>query len=64
MVVCQSLLIEDASINICFVAGRKSIVVLSWALVVAVCLYVNASVSFALKMSSVTTPDYEKLSTW
>ena len=29
MVVCQSLLIEDASINVCFVAGRKSIVVLA-----------------------------------
>ena len=64
LVVCQSLLIEDASINVCFVAGRKSIVVLAWALVVAVCLSANASVSIALKMSSVTTPDFEKLLTW
>ena len=64
MVVCQSFLFEDASINVCFVAGRKSIVVQAWALVVAVCLSGNASVSFALKMSSVTTPIFEKLSTW
>ena len=64
MVVCQSLLIEDASINICFVVGRKSIVVLAWAIVVAVCLSANASVSIALEMSSVITPIFEKLSTW
>ena len=64
MVVWQSLLIEDASINICFVAGTKSIVVLAWALVVAVCLSANATVSIAVKMSSVTTQDFEKLSTW
>ena len=47
-----------------FVAGRKSIVVLAWALVVAECLSANASVSIAVKTSSVTTPDFEKLSTW
>ena len=64
MVVRQSLLIEDASIDVCFVAGRKSIVVLAWAIVVAVCLSANASVSIALEMSSVTTPIFEKLSTW
>ena len=64
LVVCQSLSIEDASINVCLVAGRKSIVVVAWALVIAVCLSANASSSIALKMSSVTTPDFEKLSTW
>ena len=65
LVVCQSLSIEDASINVCSVAARKSIVVPAWALVVTVCLInVNASVSFALKMSSFTTPDLEKLSIW
>ena len=64
VVVWQSLLIEDATINVCFVAGRKSIVVLAWALVVAVCLSANATVSIAVKMSSVTTQDFEKLSTW
>ena len=62
MVGCQSLLIEYASINVCFVAGRKSIVVLAWALVVAVCLSANASVSIALKIRSVTTLIFEKLS--
>ena len=60
MVVCQSLLIGDASINVCFVTGRKSIAVLAWALVVSVCLSANASVSIALKMSSVTTPELLK----
>ena len=64
MVVSQSLLIEDTSINVCSVAARKSIVVLAWALVVAVCLSANASVSIAVKMSSVTTQDFEKLSKW
>ena len=64
LVVCQSLSIEDASINVCLVAGRKSIVVVAWALVIAVCLSANASSSIALKMSSVTTPDFDKLSTW
>ena len=64
LVVCQSLSIEDASINVCLVAGRKSTVVVAWALVIAVCLSANASSSIALKMSSVTTPDFEKLSTW
>ena len=63
MVVWQSLLIEDASINVCSVAARKSIAVLARVLVVVACLSADASVSIALKMSLVTTPDFEKLST-
>ena len=62
LVVCQSLSIEDASINVCSVAARKSIAVLARVLVVVACLSADASVSIALKMSSVTTPDSEKLS--
>ena len=56
-------MIEDAAINVWFVAGRKPIVVLASALVVAVCLSANASVSIVLRMSSITTPDFQKLST-
>ena len=52
MVVSQSLLIEDASINVCSVAARKSIAVLARVLVVVACLSADASVSIALKLSS------------
>ena len=63
LVVCQSLSIEDASINVCSVAARKSIAVLARVLVVVACLSADASVSIALKMSLVTKPDFKKLST-
>ena len=63
MVVSQSLLIEDASINVCSVTAKKTIAVLARVLIVVACLSADASVSIALKMSLVTTPDFEKLST-